>query len=271
MLNLQVLISTVDDRVKQLSNFLPKQINNVSYIVCHQSEGSSMEQLFNKRSDVKYIKDNGRGLSRSRNLCIQSATADILLISDDDLEYEDNFATKIIDAFKAHPEADVICFQAMTVGRKSLYREYPEDKIWLKDYKKHRPSSIEIALRHSSISKLPKFNERFGVGGEFPIAEDSIFMIETFRNKAQVLFYPAVIVSHPYESTRLKKFSCPDTVKAIGAYYAHLYWKPLALAMIIYNTFKNRRKYYSHFTFIEYASCLLNGYLNYFNVNKNEN
>lgn len=269
MLNLQVLISTVDERIKHIPSVLPKKMKGIGYIICHQSNGSSMEHLFTTRDDINYIKDNGRGLSRSRNLCIQASTAEILLIADDDVIYEDNFASTIINAFNASPKADIICFQARITGSETLYRKYPTQKKWLKNYKKHRPSSIEIAIRNCSIRKLPKFNERFGVGAEFPIAEDSIFMIETFRTAAKVLFYPAVIVSHPYESTRLKKFTCPHTIKAIGAYYAHLYWKPIALTMITYNALKNRNKYSFNFTFIEYISYLFNGYIDYYHTHEN--
>lgn len=269
MLSLQILISTIDDRINNLPSTLPKKTKGISYIICHQSSGPSMESIFQNRDDIKYIQDIGRGLSRSRNLCLQHASADILLISDDDVIYKENFAKDIINAFNRYQEADIICFQAMVEGSSSLYKKYPPNIMWLKNFKKYSPSSIEVAIRYSSLHNLPKFNEKFGVGSEYPIAEDSIFMIEVLRNGANVLFYPAVIVSHPFESTRLKKFSCPQTVKAVGAYYAHLYPKPIALLRIIYNALKNKKKYSSSFSFYKYLSYLIRGYKDYSYVKGN--
>ncbi len=51
-----------------------------------------------------------RGLSRSRNMAITRATADICLLCDDDEVFVPGYAGKILEAYEDLPQADIIIF-----------------------------------------------------------------------------------------------------------------------------------------------------------------
>ena len=59
---------------------------------------------------VKYIETTDRGLSRSRNMAIKNATADICILCDNDVEYGYGYEGMILRAFESHPDADIIVF-----------------------------------------------------------------------------------------------------------------------------------------------------------------
>ena len=61
--------------------------------------------------NINLINVNEIGLSKSRNLAIENAKADICLLADDDIVYENNFESIILNAFNLNPCADIITFK----------------------------------------------------------------------------------------------------------------------------------------------------------------
>ena len=60
---------------------------------------------------ANWIDSTKRGLSRSRNMALQSASFDFCLISDDDEVFVDGVDTIIEKAFKDNPKSDVLIFK----------------------------------------------------------------------------------------------------------------------------------------------------------------
>ena len=59
---------------------------------------------------VTWINTLERGLSRSRNMALKNATADLCVICDDDEVLSDNYPDMINNAYSNLPDADLIVF-----------------------------------------------------------------------------------------------------------------------------------------------------------------
>ena len=56
-------------------------------VVVNQCQEDNSQEFIKNGHRIRWINSSTRGLSISRNICLENATADICLIADDDLEY----------------------------------------------------------------------------------------------------------------------------------------------------------------------------------------
>ena len=72
----------------------------------------------NKVSGKKILVLNrsDRGVGISRNLALDNAWGDVVLFSDDDIVYEEDYAARIIQAFRRRPTADILLFNVRGNG-----------------------------------------------------------------------------------------------------------------------------------------------------------
>jgi glycosyltransferase involved in cell wall biosynthesis len=175
---------------------------NIHVLIINQTTGSN--QLDKK--DITSHNINGvinsseKGLAKSRNLAIENAKETICLLADDDVKYLPDLDDKIISAFKKYPEADIITFQLVDeFGR--FFKPYED--IVVHDKRTIRTvNSVVIAFRKENILKSSvRFNEVFGLGGEFQTADEYIFLRDALKAKLKIYFEPVVILEHPYESS----------------------------------------------------------------------
>ena len=86
-MKLEVLISTLGaDGIRRTAAMNLPRMDEVGYLVGWQMpEGEIPEEL--RRPDIKILTKEERGLSRNRNMLLGNASAEIVLIADDDLTY----------------------------------------------------------------------------------------------------------------------------------------------------------------------------------------
>jgi glycosyltransferase involved in cell wall biosynthesis len=201
---LEVLISTMNKKSFDFLDEMFERVNtqNIHMLIINQTISSNQ---LNKNDVISYningvIHSNEKGLAKSRNLAIENAKETICLFADDDVKYLPNLDNKIIDAFKKYPEADIITFQLVDeFGR--FFKPYED--ILVHDKKTIRTvNSVVIAFRKENILKSSvRFNEVFGLGGEFETADEYIFLRDALKANLKVCFEPLVILEHPYESS----------------------------------------------------------------------
>ena len=111
-MKLQVLLSAMFLDNEQYIDSLNITSDAVVINQCDTKSQADIERtnIAGKRQYVKYIESTERGLSKSRNLAIESATGDICILCDNDVEYLKDYESRIMDAFEKHPEADLIVF-----------------------------------------------------------------------------------------------------------------------------------------------------------------
>ena len=149
---------------------------------------------------IRVINSREFGLSKSRNLAIENAIGDILLIADDDIEYLPNFNKIILQAYEDYPEATLISFQYLPDIEK-LKKKYPANEGYTKS-KKHRPFSIEMTFKRKDILQMQiRMNENFGLGSFFPCAEEQIFIQSILSKGLRTAYVAKPIVKHFGETT----------------------------------------------------------------------
>jgi glycosyltransferase involved in cell wall biosynthesis len=135
-------------------------------VIINQCNYNSLKYIDVDNYKIKWINSKERGLSRSRNMAIENADADICVLADDDLVYISGYEKIILEQFKLNPDYDILTFQVQGIERK--FKDYfpkPRNLNYLTSMK---VSSVKIAFRRSSIINAGiKFNEMFGSGVKY--------------------------------------------------------------------------------------------------------
>ena len=226
MLTIQFLISTLGERIAQAAKVLLPPMEGVSYVVVWQRNGIGSDALpaeLKEREDVSIVEDNGKGLARSRNIALENATADLLVITDDDNRYDTAAIELIRNAFEKHPTAGLIQFQALSMEGKPL-RNHPAFPYAYET----RPRgtyfcSVELVMRRKA--NLPRFDERFGLGAELGCGEEEVFVHEAVKRGVKMIYVPQPLVRTDGATTGGRFLTDAAVQRAKGAVLCILHGK----------------------------------------------
>jgi glycosyltransferase involved in cell wall biosynthesis len=198
--DLEILIATKNrNNLDFLSLMFPfEPFSNFNILIINQSDSTDLISYF---ETVRVINVNEKGLSKSRNLAILNASKKICLLADDDLVYFESFGKMIVNNFNTNTSADIITFNHVGSNKKII--ENSSEEGYLHTIKSaYRVSSFEIAFKLDAIrEKSIKFDENFGLGSFFEIAEEFLFLKKSIQLKLKAYFSPNVIVFHPLISS----------------------------------------------------------------------
>lgn len=185
-MTLEILISAmhqkdmnVADRCKIRSNVL----------IINQCEN----EYFLEDSELcrRMISTKERGLSRSRNMAIKNAKADICLVCDDDEVLVDNYESIIINTFEDNPQADLIAFSLYNSSKSFADKPY---RIGYKDALK--VCSCQVAFRREKIlQKGVWFDEQMGAGTGNGGGEENKFLFDCLRKGLKIYYVPIAIAT----------------------------------------------------------------------------
>lgn len=221
-IRLQVLICTYgQDGIERVAHGRYPPAEGVEYLVSWQASDSIGIPKELDRDDFKIFRTDSKGLSKNRNHALSKSSADFLLISDDDADYFEHGLTAIIDSFEKNSDADLITFKYDT---SSGCKIYPETMVSLNHPPKgYYVSSLEIALRRSSIVGKVWFNENFGIGAHFPSGEEDIFIRDCLDAGLTGKFIPITIAIHDGPTTSEKNLMLASRPQTKGAVFNRLH------------------------------------------------
>ncbi|MFK7781003.1 glycosyltransferase family A protein, partial [Psychroserpens sp.] len=135
-LRIEILISTMfkQDLAFLEPMFIHNNIDDFDLIIVNQTVKDKL--LVSDKKNIKVINSFERGSPASRNLAIKNATKDICLMADDDIVYNDNLKNNILEAYKEHPNAAMISFEAVDESGKLYTNYHPQGKHNNKSLKK---------------------------------------------------------------------------------------------------------------------------------------
>lgn len=167
---------------------------NSNAVIVNQCDRTSRKEVTRtvsgKITQVTFIESTQRGLSRSRNMALRNAKADICILCDNDVEYVDGYEEMILNEFREHPEADVIVFY---IKRKEKPQPNYPTKRYMGYLSVMKIFSPEIAFRRKSVQDI-SFNEDFGAGsGKYLMGEENIFLYNCLQRHKKILYVPLKI------------------------------------------------------------------------------
>jgi len=269
-MKLNILISTIDNRILNLKNILQTYDENVIYIISHQVTNHLNHELetyidtLTRRDDVIYSKLPHKGVAKNRNNTLKYIQpSSVSLIVDDDITLCENAFHNVSQAFCENPSADFISFKILNLEEQD-YKSYPRVKQWHTLRTLAGIGTTEIAFKSDFIiNNTIKFDERFGPGSvRYPSGEDFIFAMDVYKRKAKMLFIPIPIVKHPQNSTGNDWTS--KIVFAKGAVFARVFGY-LSYIVDIYFSLKHHKEYKKEYTFYRYLKLMLSGSYDFLN------
>jgi glycosyltransferase involved in cell wall biosynthesis len=264
-ISLEILISTKDrDNLDFLNNiFVNNNAHSNPILIINQTQNLNFSCPHS--DNINLINVNEIGLSKSRNLAIANAKADICLLADDDIVYENNFESIILNAFNLNPSADIITFK-MNDFKGNSFKDYP---IIKKHNKKSLSfvNSVVIAFRRNSIiSNKVFFDENFGLGSTFQTADEYVFLRNALNLNLNIVFHNEVILSHPVDSSG-KDVASDRILFAKGALFYKYYNILSFLKLIHYLYLMFKFKYISLGQVINKYLIGVKGIIKYIKVN----
>lgn len=241
------MISTFNDRAEGLLDTNFPSHPGVSYIVSHQVTKFNffVDTPFLNRPDVKWIQHKSEGLARNRNFSLSNLDAEIGLIADDDVHYTNENFEFIFKAFKTFPDADIITFKVKCKDANRNFKNYSEKFFIHTTWSLLKISSIEIAVKKSFLLKHNlSFNENFGLGSKYCSGEECIFLINAKKLGAKIVYVPAFVVTHPYETSQRSKPLNKEVAETNGAIFATI-WGRLSYLLLLISFFKNIKEFKS--------------------------
>ena len=187
-MTIQLLISTMRQTDYSL---LDRMKIASSAVVINQCDRESTKTIEYNGHDVLWIDTTERGLSKSRNMAIKKATADICMLADDDMEYRSNYANVVISAFN-RVKSDIISFQVNGIERK--FKNYSSEESEISYLRSMKVASVEIAFKRAKFNeKKIWFDESIGAGTDFMMGEENAMLFQCLRKKLKIYYIPQVI------------------------------------------------------------------------------
>ncbi len=190
-MNLEVLISCMyaeDYSIIENSN-----LSKVNTLVINQCNNNSKVCLNNCHT---VYNTTSRGLSKSRNIAIELADADVCLLSDDDEVFVDDLEKIIINAYNDIPDADLIIFKMIN---KSDRFGGKRKRLSILDLM--RVSSCQISFRLEAIKNKIEFDTLVGAGTLNGSGEENKFLLDCYKKKLKIYYEPVEIASVAQEQS----------------------------------------------------------------------
>jgi len=265
-MQLNLLISTINNRILGLKNIILNQENTI-YTISHQvietlsDETQRYIEELKRNKQVVYSQIKSRGVATNRNNALKHRVkGTICLLCDDDVIYFEDAFAKIFQSFEKNSSLDFLTFKIKTFSGKD-YKRYRKDSFEQTLRSLSSIGIIDVAFREEAIEKYQlKFDESFGPGGHYSIGEDFIFMTDAYKKGASILYEPLDIVQHADLGTGgiLKD----DVIFGRGAMFARVF-KYKSFLINLYFALKHYKNYCKTYTFSRYMQLLMQGSIDY--------
>ena len=196
-----------------------------------------------------------RGLTRSRNLAIETSSADICLLCDDDETFVSDYEQQILHAYRTVPEADLIIFKMC--NQPTPFRDQVRE---LRFPRIMSVSSWQISFRRESLLRAGvRFDELLGAGTGNGAEEELKFLMDCRRAGLRIFYVPTAVASVWHtESTWFDGFTRQFFINR-GATTRYILGFVPAFFYGIYYVIKNHAKYRENMNMFQAIGALLKG------------
>ena len=235
-----VLISTIDEGIRQVPDVLLPTEKDVEYIIVWQQDkvtGLAIPQPLTERADVLVDLMQGHGLCRSRNRALERALGllknpleeVVMVIADDDERFEPKIFATLRDVYGQHPKMDVALLRLRSSRDGSDLKPYPDRwTAYRHRPRTYYPSSLEMTVRSRVFTTGIRFDERFGLGSEALCAgEEDVFLEEVQRRNLCTMIAPVYLATTDGATTG-RNLLDTKVLRSKGAVYGYRLSMPMA-------------------------------------------
>lgn len=252
-MELQVLVATMNQTD---SSLIEKMHITTSALVGNQCGFCSIEEYNINNKKIIYYNFPERGVGLNRNNTLMRATGDICLLSDDDVEYVDDYEAIVLKNFEEHPKADVIVFNIHDPKGGRYICKKTHKVNW---FNCGKYGAVRVAFRRSKVIKNAiSFNLLFGGGARYSAGEDCLFVRECIKKGLKVIAVPDYILTlqDTRESTWFNGYSEKFVYDLGVSYQAH--FNKLAPIFIVLQLIR-RRSWWIKIGFIKAVKIAFKG------------
>lgn len=234
-------------------------IDEVHALVVNQcTQVAPPEAMPTPSETIRILSVSERGLSRSRNTALDNARGDICVLVDDDCVFRDSCLTDIRAAYTANTEADIITFGSLSSVTKRPRRPLPNRMKRHGLFSIFGVASIEISFRRAATEpRALAFDERFGLGSEYPVGEENIFLKDCLDAGLRLYSAPALIVETDEQTTGQRVLNNPGLRgKVFRRAFAN---DTLLLLALAYTSVRKYRYYKDEMSLLEYLGRMRAG------------
>lgn len=191
LVTLEVLVSTMHQSDLEIVN---RMNIRTDAIIINQCDRNDYLQYEDGAKRIKMYSFDEKGVGLSRNSALMRATADICLMADDDVVYDDGYENVVLDAFKNNPRADMIMFNVPTLNkdRKDDLNIQSHARVNFTNFMRY--GTYCIAFRRESVIRANiYFSLLFGGGAKYACGEDTIFIADCLKKGLKIYSNPARI------------------------------------------------------------------------------
>jgi len=173
------IISTMDNH--DPSRLLKKMNIKKSAIIINQTNEMSFKrlELCTGTFDVYNFKERGIGLSRNNGL--MRSNFDITMVSDDDMEYVEDYISIIEEAYCTYSNADMLLF-GVRIHENSKTRNPVKKNGRVHFLNCLRYGAVTFSFKTESVKKANiSFSLLFGGGAKYSNGEDAVFIWDCLR------------------------------------------------------------------------------------------
>lgn len=181
-MKVQVLVSAVNKNPRQLTESMHLATDAV---IINQTDRESKETFPIAGGEVQCFCFAERGVGRSRNHALSRATGEFCLFADEDIVYDEGYEEKILAAFAAQPDADLITFNFRVDPSRATYENKEKKRVrW---YNYGRYPTFAVAARTEKLKRAGvEFSLLFGGGAKYSNGEDSLFLHDCLKKGLRI-------------------------------------------------------------------------------------
>lgn len=239
---IDILISTINERITNVSQILLPPTEGVRYVISYQTDGThAIPHTLSARQDVSIFPLQGQGLCRNRNNAIAHATADLWILADDDIRLRQEYLDNLRQIAQEHPSVDIFALQALTPQGTPLHY-YPDHSFSYPSIPRgFYFNSMGLVLR--SGRNYPLFDTRFGLGSQrLHMGEEDVFLHHCYAKGLRITFFPQPLLITPGTTTSSRYSTDSSLQETRGAMLTILHGPWLASLHIISTAIKMRHQ-----------------------------
>jgi len=166
--------------------------------VADQSAGEEGRGIC-ERFGARWLHLDRRGLSRARNAALSRVQSAWVAFPDDDAEVAVDVLARLADTLDRHPDTAFVGARVTYPDRRPMQPGMagPARALVRPDDVLRTTVSPGLFVRRDWLSRVGGFDERFGIGAEYPSGEESDLLFRILEAGGTGVYAPALEVFHP--------------------------------------------------------------------------